>query len=197
MGLSDPYRVITLALALATLAVRAFFRWRAGTHREPVMSQREGTARGLARTVLATGARVLVVLWALFPPLLSFADVLVPDGVRMGGVVLATLGVVLLTWVHLTLGRAFSATLVVRRGTALVTTGPYARVRHPMYAAFFLIVIGLAVATANVLVAVFGLVAVAFVMIVRTPREERMLLDAHGDAWSTYASRTGRFLPRF
>jgi protein-S-isoprenylcysteine O-methyltransferase Ste14 len=58
-------------------------------------------------------------------------------------------------------------------------------------------VIGLAVVTANVLVGVLGLIAVAFVMIVRTPREERMLLDAHGDAWRAYASRTGRFLPRF
>jgi protein-S-isoprenylcysteine O-methyltransferase Ste14 len=195
--IDDPYRIVTLVLALVTLAVRAFFRWRAGTHREPVMSDREGTMRGLARTVLATASRLLVVLWALFPGLLSFADVPLPDHVRVGGAVVATLGVALLTWVHVALGHAFSATLVVRQGTALVTAGPYARVRHPMYAAFFLIVIGLAVVTANVLVGVLGLIAVAFVMIVRTPREERMLLDAHGDAWRAYASRTGRFLPRF
>ena len=193
----DPYRLVTLLLALATLAVRAFFRWRAGTHREPVMSKCEGTARGLARTALATSARVLVVLWALFPPLLSFADVSLPGSMRVGGAIVAALGIALLTWVHVALGRAFSATLVVRKGTALVTTGPYARVRHPMYVAFFLIVVGLAVLTANALVGGLGLGALAFVMIVRTPREERMLLDAHGDAWHAYASRTGRFLPRF
>ena len=57
--------------------------------------------------------------------------------------------------------------------------------------------VGIAVVTANALVGVLALVALAFVMIVRTPREERMLLDAHGDAWRAYASRTGRFLPRF
>ena len=48
----DPYRAVTLALALTALGVRAFFRWRAGTHKEPVMSRREGTAAGLARTLL-------------------------------------------------------------------------------------------------------------------------------------------------
>ena len=193
----DPYRVITLVLALATLAVRALFRWRAGTHAEPIVSGREGVARGLARRVLAIGARVLVVLWALFPARLSFADVALPEGARMSGVVVAVLGMVLLTWVHVTLGREFSATLVVRDGARLVTAGPYARVRHPMYTAFFLLAVGLALTTANALVGITGLGAVAFVMMVRTPREERMMLDAHGDAWRVYAARTGRFVPRF
>ena len=192
----DPYRMVTLALALATLAVRAFFRWRAGTHNEPVMSGREGAARGLVRTVLATGVRGLVLLWVLFPASLSFADVAVPDGARVGGAVVGAFGLALLTWVHVTLGRAFSPTLVVREGAPLVTAGPYARVRHPMYSAFFLLVAGLALLTANALVGGLGLGAVAFVMIVRTPREERMMLDAHGEAWRTYAARTGRFVPR-
>jgi protein-S-isoprenylcysteine O-methyltransferase Ste14 len=161
------------------------------------MSGREGTGRGLARTVLASGARVLVVLWALFPALLSFADVALPEGARVGGAVVGTLGIALLTWVHMTLGRAFSPTLVVREGAPLITAAPYARVRHPMYTAFFLLVVGLALTTANALVGAVALGAVAFVMMVRTPREERMMLDAHGEAWRAYAARTGRFVPRF
>lgn len=152
----DPYRVVTLALALATLTVRAFFRWRAGTHQEARISGREGTAGGVVRTVLATGARVLVVLWALFPALLSFADVALPGAVRGAGAVVGVLGLGLLTWVHVTLGRAFSPTLVVREGAPLVTAGPYARVRHPMYMAFFLLGAGLALTTANVLLAAVG-----------------------------------------
>jgi protein-S-isoprenylcysteine O-methyltransferase Ste14 len=193
---TDPYRIVTLVLALATLAVRAYFRWSAGTHTEPVVSGREGASRGLARRVLAIAARAVVLVWALFPSLLSFADVRVPDGARVAGVAIAVLGLALLTWVHATLGRAFSATLVVRHGAPLVTAGPYARVRHPMYTAFLLLALGLAFTTANVLVAALNLGAVAFVMIVRTPREERMLFDAHGDAWGAYAARTGRFVPR-
>jgi protein-S-isoprenylcysteine O-methyltransferase Ste14 len=176
----DPYRAVTLALALATLAVRGFFRWRAEVHRERRASRREGAGRGL---------------WALFPGLLSFADVPLPAGARIVGAAIGTLGVGLLTWVHVALGRAFSPTLVVRTGAPLVTAGPYARVRHPMYVAFLLIALGVALTTANVLVAAVGLGAVAFVMIVRTPREERMMLDAHGDAWRAYAARTGRFAP--
>lgn len=192
----DPYRAATLALALATLSVRAYFRWRAGAHREPRASRREGAARGVVRRALATAARALVVLWALFPGLLASADVALPGGLRTAGVAVGVVGVALLTWVHATLGRAFSPTLVVRAGAPLVTAGPYARVRHPMYVAFLLIAGGVALTTANVLVAAVGLGAIAFVMIVRTPREERMMLDAHGEAWRAYVERTGRFLPR-
>ena len=65
-----------------------------------------------------------------------------------------------------------------------------------MYVAFLLIALGVALTTANVLVAAVGLGAIAFVMIVRTPREERMMLEAHGVAWRVYAERTGRFVPR-
>ena len=189
------YRVVVLGLAIATLGVRSFFRWRAGVHREPRASRQEGAGRGLVRTVLATAARGLVVLWALFPRLLSFADLALPDGVRTAGVVIGVLGVGFLTWVHVALGRAFSPTLVVRVDAPLVTTGPYALVRHPMYVAFLLIALGVALTTANVLVGAVALGAVAFIMIVRTPREERMMLDVHGAAWRAYAARTGRFVP--
>ena len=192
----DPYRAVTLALALAMLSVRAVFRWRAGVHRERRASGREGTGRGLVRTLLATAARALVVLWAIFPGLLAFADVPLPAGARIVGAAIGTLGVGLLSWVHVALGRAFSPTLIVRAGAPLVTAGPYARVRHPMYVAFLLIALGVALTTANALIAAVGLGAVAFVMIVRTPREERMMLDAHGDAWRAYTARSGRFVPR-
>ena len=192
----DSYRAVTLVLALATLSVRAFFRWRAGVHRERRASGREGAGRGLVRTVLATAARALVVLWVLFPGLLSFADVGLPGAARMTGALVGALGVALLTWVHVALGRAFSPTLVVRAGAPLVSAGPYARVRHPMYVAFLLIALGVALTTANALIAAVGLGTVAFVMVVRTPREEQMMLDAHGDAWRAYAARTGRFVPR-
>ncbi len=65
-----------------------------------------------------------------------------------------------------------------------------------MYVAFLLIAFGVALTTANALIAAVGLGAVAFVMIVRTPGEERMMLDAHGDAWRAYTARSGRFVPR-
>ena len=65
-----------------------------------------------------------------------------------------------------------------------------------MYVAFRLIAAGVALATANLVVGTVGLGAVAFVMIVRTPREDRMMLDAHGDAWRAYVARAGRFVPR-
>ncbi len=90
-----------------------------------------------------------------------------------------------------------AATLALAR-PGLLACAAVARpdVRHPMCVAFLLIAGGVALTTANALVAAVGLGAVAFVMVVRTPREERMMLDAHGDAWRVYVERTGRFLPR-
>lgn len=78
----------------------------------------------------------------------------------------------------------------------LATTGPYARVRHPQYGGFALIMIGFllqwpTVATLlmfPVLLAVYRRLAL---------REEREVAGRFGEAWTTYAATTRRLVPRF
>ncbi len=76
-----------------------------------------------------------------------------------------------------------------------MTTGPYARIRHPLYSSLFGIGVAFALVTANWL---FVLLAVLVIvgLIARVPREEKMMLDEFGDSYRDYMLRTGRFFPR-
>lgn len=77
----------------------------------------------------------------------------------------------------------------------LVTGGPYAFVRHPMYLTLLLFGIGLFLAypTLPRLGAIIVLVGVLFI---KMRYEEHMLADRYS-GYDTYKSYTGRLLPRF
>ena len=81
-------------------------------------------------------------------------------------------------------------------GTAgLVTTGPYAYVRHPMYVANALIGIGvgLLAESAAALVVIPAVMCVVFRLVV--PLEEARLLDRFGEAYTNYCARVPRWMP--
>jgi len=106
---------------------------------------------------------------------------------------LASLG--LWTWTQVALGKEWSPQLQLRDEHHLVTTGPYTRVRHPLYTAMIGYGIGLALVTAN-----WGFIVLAVVIIAgsvaRLPREEQMMIERFGDEYTTYMRRTGRFFPK-
>jgi protein-S-isoprenylcysteine O-methyltransferase Ste14 len=83
----------------------------------------------------------------------------------------------------------------VQHPGALVTTGPYAVLRHPRYAQLTLALLGWALLS-NHLVSylIFGLWLPVLWATVRL--EERELHDRFGAEWEAYARRVPRFLPR-
>lgn len=91
------------------------------------------------------------------------------------------------------LGRNLTPFPVPRRGAVLVTSGPYARVRHPIYSAVMLLALGWAAGTGSGLTwagaAVLGLLFDA-----KARFEERALGRAF-PAYAAYVRRTKRFLP--
>ena len=101
---------------------------------------------------------------------------------------------VLVFWILRALGRNFSTSLAVSE--TLVTDGPYRFVRHPMYAAFLLLWTLFALIAANWFVGAAGIAAFVIVLVVRTPKEERLLLGLFGDEYRAYMHRTGRIVPR-
>ncbi len=93
------------------------------------------------------------------------------------------------------LGSEWSPQLQLREGHHLVTSGPYARIRHPMYTGITGFGVGLALVSANwVFVALVALVVVG--LLLRIPREEEMLIAEFGDEYRMYKHRTGSLLPR-
>jgi protein-S-isoprenylcysteine O-methyltransferase Ste14 len=82
-----------------------------------------------------------------------------------------------------------------REKTELITTGLYARVRHPIYAFSMLLMLGTLAAAPSVGMAVVAATHIALLRF-EAHREEAYLRRVHGCAYDDYCRRTGRFLPR-
>ena len=118
-----------------------------------------------------------------------------PVWLRWVGFALGVVTVAFWTWTQVTLDTQWSAQLQLTKEHHLITTGPYARIRHPLYAGLFGWCISLTLLTANWIFA--AICAFAFAgLLWRIPKEEQMMLEAFGDEYRTYMQRTGRFFPK-
>jgi protein-S-isoprenylcysteine O-methyltransferase Ste14 len=92
------------------------------------------------------------------------------------------------------LSSAWSVLYRAQRTGELATTGPYARIRHPQYVAFVMVLLGfllqwptlLTLAMFPVLVAMYARLSI---------NEEREMRRQFGVAFDAYAARTPRFIP--
>ena len=98
-------------------------------------------------------------------------------------------------WTQVALGKEWSPQLQLREEHHLVTTGPYTRIRHPLYTAMIGYGASLALVTANWVFVVFA-VAVIAGLATRVPREEQMMIKDFGEEYEAYMQRTRRFLPK-
>lgn len=154
--------------------------------------------RGAERLVLFSIELNLLLLWALTKLLLMRDAALVSSGperaVAAVGVVLAWAGSAFAIWARVALGRWFSGTFGVKQGHALVTTGPYGIVRHPMYSGCVVLGVGLALAWNSAVTLGFTLLYVLpFWM--HTMIEEQMFGAHFGEAWAQYKARVPRLVP--
>jgi protein-S-isoprenylcysteine O-methyltransferase Ste14 len=104
----------------------------------------------------------------------------------------------LILWARQTLGEMYNISLTtgaqLYAGHHLITRGPFAIVRHPMYTGAMLGVVG-ALLIYRTWTVVFILVH-CFVFIVRARREEEALAAEFGTEWVEYARRVPRWIPR-
>ena len=117
-----------------------------------------------------------------------------PRGVRWAGLALGVTSVGLFAWTHATLGRFWSTTLQLRCGHRLITAGPYARIRHPMYTAILGWLTSLGLVSGSWVPVVFASLS-ALNFMLRIPPEEEMMLQRFGDEYRAYMKRTGRLIP--
>jgi protein-S-isoprenylcysteine O-methyltransferase Ste14 len=114
-------------------------------------------------------------------------------------VIVGTLVYVLSLWLfrrsHKDLGRQWSASLEIRESHQIVRAGVYRRIRHPMYASFWLWALAQAFLLPNAVAALSGLVAIGILFFTRIAHEERMLTEAFGEDYRVYMRETKRIIP--
>lgn len=138
-----------------------------------------------------------MVAWILNPEWMQWSALEMSQSLRWAGVVLIFAGTAFTWWVHETLGDNFSPFLHVRKNHELITSGPYAVVRHPMYTALFTVLIGTFLITTNIFIFLMTAGVLAVLLVYRIPREERVLMDAFPNEYNRYANTRPRFVPGF
>jgi protein-S-isoprenylcysteine O-methyltransferase Ste14 len=93
------------------------------------------------------------------------------------------------------MGRNWRMAVAPGEETELVTSGPFARVRHPIYALSILLMLCTLVVVPTLPLLAMAVVHVGL-MVVKARNEERFLERLHGAAYADYCRRTGRFVPR-
>jgi protein-S-isoprenylcysteine O-methyltransferase Ste14 len=106
----------------------------------------------------------------------------------------SVLGVALAIWARFTLGRDWSAEVTLKRDHALVTRGPYATIRHPIYTALILLFAGL-VLIFGTPGAVLGLALIIWSCWVKLRQEEALMLGQFPQSYPAYMVRTKRLVP--
>lgn len=157
--------------------------------------EREGRSTVAGRVVGFAFLIALLALYTINPPWMEVLSIPLPVWLRWAGFFWELTSLALFTWAQVALGKEWSPQLQLRQEHRLVTTGPYARVRHPIYTAMFGLGSSFAFVTANW---AFILLAVAMIagLLRRVPKEEQMMIEEFGDEYRAYMKRTGRFLPR-
>ena len=93
------------------------------------------------------------------------------------------------------LASAWKVLYAAQREHQLATAGPYARVRHPQYGAFVLILFGFLLQWPTLLtVLMFPVLVYMYARLAR--REEREVAAEFGDEYLRYARRTPGYFPR-
>ncbi len=139
---------------------------------------------------------IALIVYAFFPTSFPWMQLPLVPLVRWIGVIAGLICMPLIAWVQRTLGESFSKTLTIQEDQELITSGPYSRIRHPIYTVFTFWFLSWVLITTHLLFAITWILWLCYIVI-RIPQEEQMLLEQFGDAYREYMERTGRLLPHF
>jgi protein-S-isoprenylcysteine O-methyltransferase Ste14 len=126
---------------------------------------------------------------------LSFGDYPFQPIMFWAGIATSTAALWLFWRSHTDLGRNFSMKLVIREKHALVTTGVYRLIRHPMYASFLLWSLGQVFLLPNWITGLAGMFGFCILYFGRVRREEKLMLEKFGDDYREYMMHTKRLVP--
>ena len=162
-----------------------------------------GFSRRSSGTTVSKDAHSLRILWAVIGVCIYFGirahwrwpqAVLPPWSVPIG-VALFICGTVLRWYSIIHLGRFFTVDVSIAADHKLIDSGPYRFVRHPSYTGALLAFIGFSMVLRNWAAVLVISLPIALAFLYRIKVEERALVEALGDRYRDYMTRTKRLIP--
>ncbi len=182
MPLEQSLDFIVTVLAVTTVGL---YIWSTRTH---FRSERQPAGVSVvAATVFASLTIYLLLLWSGIQPVFA----------QLAGVTVILISLALFWWAIVT-SRGFGLTHVFdkTKPTALLSSGPYAYVRHPFYTSYIVFWAGFGLATWSLL-AIVPLAAIVFIYTKAAQLEEgKFFSSSLNEQYLAYQKHTGMFWPK-
>jgi protein-S-isoprenylcysteine O-methyltransferase Ste14 len=188
------FRGLFVLFTAAMMCIRVYYQMRDRQGREHVTVKEKGLSLAVG-SLAALITLVFGVAYIFSPGAFSWAYVQYPDGLRWLGALVLAIGITLLGLSHHHLGKSFHSLVVTKEGQTFVESGPYRRVRHPIYTAFFINYVGGGLLAGNWVLTFIPALLYGVLVALRVGDEERAMVEQFGQVYADYMQRTGRFLP--
>lgn len=109
------------------------------------------------------------------------------------GALLCAIGTGYAIWARVVIGRNWGMPMTLKAGHELVTTGPYAQVRHPIYAGILLAMVGSILVLSPWWLAILIINGAQFFYAAR--KEETLMLRTFPEEYAAYMRRTWMLIP--
>lgn len=194
MKKENTFRIITAVFTILLMAIRIFYQ------RKAHVSGGEATVQPQrASLLLGAGAALTNIIFGLAylfkPDSFRWAYGRFPAALRWLGAGLLAVGTSLLWSAQHHLAENFSGVVVLREGQQLVQTGPYMKIRHPIYTAYLLNYAGGGLMSSNWVLTIVPATLYAGMAALRIPQEEALLQETFGAEFKDYQAQTNRLLP--
>lgn len=159
---------------------------------------REERGRGIGRRLLTLATAWILLADGNDPRLGVLAKRFVPRVLSIAwlGAWITVAGVLFAIWARVHIGRYWSATVALKDEHQLIRSGPYARIRHPIYTGIIVAIAGSALAVGTY-AALLALAVFALSLWLKGRKEEKLLAGEFGAAFEEHCRHTGFFLPKF
>jgi len=150
-----------------------------------------------SQRIIRIAATIMLIFALVFLP---FADrrnvavMMVSAIVRWVGLILFTIGILLVLWSGISLGRFYSADVTIQEGHQLITSGLYRCIRHPRYSGGILLGFGLSLIFRSWVGLIASLCFIGLIAF-RIQDEEKYMLREFGEEWETYCKNSWRMIP--
>ena len=190
------FRWLALVSVVCVFAISFHYRRLARKGGETIARRREGAVFGALRAVFALPLFAAIVAYLINPDWMAWSEFSLSRWVRWIGVAIGGLAIPSAWWLFSNLGRNVSETVLTKSDHALVTSGPYRWIRHPLYATGGALLVAVGLMAANWFILGLASLVVVLMRLLVVPLEERALLAKFGDDYRRYMQRTGGMFPR-